>query len=433
MKVIPMSADVAAVIGDGASKLSNHSLLLDKFVAPKKWPGLPKKIDEANRWSMLRLTRDGTSAIQKGLEKAKRDFQKKAGDATKASESAEAAIKALPEFLHTAPIPPSIRDLRVKHTRELARLVETSKKRSTVVCARLRSRLAINLSEGLVQNAGISLDRLTAAPLIPGTAIKGCARAFAIEELKSLQESDPTSLPERFQRFLEVFGYTEADFKSGFTKLHRFGSQPDDHEAAQGLVCFLPASPVSEYEFEIDLTNVHTPKYYQTGKLGDLREEDPRPNPFPTVAAGATFLFSLVLTARGNRNREADAILSDAKRWLVGALEVTGLGAKTGSGHGWFEVVDAPVVSELLASSSLQRTESSTSMSDAEFKAMLERACDAGQREKFLSSDLPVLKQPEYRQRLAQFVQEIENRGGKSIKKMREKDWFLELKKEAQK
>ena len=49
--------------------------------------------------------------------------------------------------------------------------------------AQLQSRLLVNASGCVMENAGLALDRLTGQPFIPGSAVKGCARRMALQTL----------------------------------------------------------------------------------------------------------------------------------------------------------------------------------------------------------------------------------------------------------
>lgn len=435
MRIIPMTADVAEAIGAGASRVDNHSLLIDKLVAPKKWVGMPDvKNDNANRISMLRLAQNGAEIINKELHQAQRAIERNPGNDAKVAENRRIAQETLPLLRDTKPAPANLANLRGRHTASLAYLLRESPHPSISFNATLRSRLAINLSEGLVQNAGISLDRIFSSPLIPGSAVKGCARAFAVSELKACPEDERAEL---FDKFLKVFGYTAADFDASFTKLQRFGKAPDNAEA-QGWVCFLPASPTGGHHLEVDLTNVHIPDYYtKNGEAGEERHlsasgEKPRPNYFPVVAAGITFSFGLALKPRVARHSDAVSILEVAERWLKRALEVVGLGAKTGAGYGWFSV-DAESPAETKdAQTELGSKTPESGLTQKEFDAMVSRAIDGGQRQKFVQNDLPLLQKPENAEWLRQFVAKIDSTGGKSIKKMKESDWFKKLREEVQ-
>ena len=81
---------------------------------------------------------------------------------------------------------------------------------------------------------------------------------------------------------------------------------------------------------------MHYPEYYQSGKTEDLLKESPKPNTFPAVEKGARYAFCIV----ANRMETVDDELFDkARAVLVEAITVSGIGAKTGAGYGWFKDV----------------------------------------------------------------------------------------------
>lgn len=53
---------------------------------------------------------------------------------------------------------------------------------SVTIHARLQARLMVNMSGGVMENAGLCLDRY-GLPYIPGAAVKGCARRMALQAL----------------------------------------------------------------------------------------------------------------------------------------------------------------------------------------------------------------------------------------------------------
>ena len=62
--------------------------------------------------------------------------------------------------------------------------------------ARLQSRLMVNMAGGVFENGGICLDHTSGVPFIPGSAVKGCARRMAIQELLELvTHSEDMDLP----------------------------------------------------------------------------------------------------------------------------------------------------------------------------------------------------------------------------------------------
>jgi CRISPR-associated protein Cmr6 len=346
MARIPIAGDLVSVIGPFAEGVENRSLLLDKFVFHKSWPpeiddrGRPIKWDEATRWSFVRIA-DGASQI----------LSREANEKRRRARSNMVSEENRTRYLGAAQIAESLsrvawdtKDLsllRAKHTRRFISLFRSAfGSRAAIAIGQLEGRLAINLADSLIQNAGICLDRLFGLPFIPGSAVKGVCRHTALEELKAGKGEDRARL---FELFLGVFGTADNDFANGDLQPFRelLGSRPENQ---RGLVCFLPAYPVNEAKVVVDLTNVHYPDYYQTGRPEDLSKERPLPNPFPAVEIGAQFAFCLML----NRPSADAKILEAARRWLESALVVRGLGAKTASGYGWFSL-QPHVLDEIVA------------------------------------------------------------------------------------
>ncbi len=174
-----------------------------------------------------------------------------------------------------------------------------------MVVGKLESRLAVNLADGLLENAGIALDRLLGAPYIPGSAVKGCCAHAAREMVKK------GALQNEILPFI-------------------FGSGSDDSDATRGRVIFLPALPWNEIRIGLDILNPHHDP--NTGK-----ERDPVPVKFPVVETGGRFLFSLLLpeetdSVNGLRRENFQEMMH---KILLEAFDF-GLGAKTAAGHGWF-------------------------------------------------------------------------------------------------
>ena len=55
---------------------------------------------------------------------------------------------------------------------------------SDILFMKLNARLIVNSAVGVIENAGLCLDRFSGLPFIPGSAVKGCARRMAIQRLK---------------------------------------------------------------------------------------------------------------------------------------------------------------------------------------------------------------------------------------------------------
>lgn len=177
---------------------------------------------------------------------------------------------------------------------------------------KLRSRLAINLAEGILENAGICLHPHFGVPMIPGSAVKGITRHAAWLRWKA--------------------GEVEAE---QFTRI--FGSPPDkpDKPESAGTIAFLPALPARSGEhLEVDVLTCHHPNYYSGKTRESPDNENPNPQFFLTVKADTTLRF---LLAPLRRAQPGD--LDQAAAWLSCALTENGAGAKTAAGYGWFEDV----------------------------------------------------------------------------------------------
>lgn len=380
MARIPMSPSVAGLIGNSAEKVENRSLLLEKFSFHKDWGLDGLRANDAHRWSLMRIATGGAAEIRREAERRGADAERPNVDAEKADRLREEARLA-GALARTAPATSDLAELRARHTRRFLGLFQsTCKDRSRALVGKLEGRLAINLADSLMRNAGIALDRLFGLPYVPGSAVKGVTRAIALEELSTAIGSDRERL---FDLFRRVFGTADNDFKPK-RELAAFRDRLGDRPANfRGAVAFLPAYPIDEAKVVVDLTNVHFPTYYQgdrkkeiaPGLPSSLATESPQPNPFPCVEAGARFAFCLVATGAD----KAPLLLESAERWLAHALTVRGLGAKTAAGYGWFSIEPKEVIAALLAEDSrLREAEAQVAKRTAE--AVATAAADAARK-----------------------------------------------------
>jgi CRISPR type III-B/RAMP module RAMP protein Cmr6 len=342
---IPLVGEVSTLIGPAAQHVENRSLLLDKFVFHKNWGLHEIKANDAHRWSLLRISEGGDTVIaheaSKRLQEANRLEQRGQNSNKVARLRVEA--KLANDLAKNAKIPEELANLRASHTRHFLGLFRRAYgDRAAVTIGQLEGRLAINLADSLIQNAGICLDRLFGLPYISGSAVKGVCRHAALEELKAASGS---AREELFDLVVSIFGCAKNDFEPAKPprKQGDKGKPAGDFypfldltkpKDQKGAISFLPAYPVNDARIVVDLTNVHYPDYYRTGQTEELSKENPRPNPFPAVETGAQFAFCLVLNGRNNRPE----LLNYAKRWLEVALTERGLGAKTAAGYGWFSL-----------------------------------------------------------------------------------------------
>jgi CRISPR-associated protein Cmr6 len=226
-------------------------------------------------------------------------------------------------------------------------------------------RFVVGLGAAHVLETGITLHRLFGLPIIPGSALKGAARTWALlklaEELgvpilspteaaaksqtplekfeavilsqesereqaallsQLLQDStipdevpirnlSPQELREKWQPFFEVFGSTER----------------------AGSVIFFDAIPLEVPKFQLDIMNPHYPNYYrEQGGKPPADWESPNPVFFLTVTET---LYRFAIAAR---SEQGNRLLDLAKKWLKGALADLGIGAKTSADYGFWDV-----------------------------------------------------------------------------------------------
>ena len=254
-----------------------------------------------------------------------------------------------------------------------------------ILHARLMSRLMVNLAGGVMENANLLFDRY-GYPLIPGSAVKGCARRMALQTLHdwngalaSAGESsnDDITLPCRAEftdpahmlaAIALIFGWVPEDWTSGgnsdFAWACGGGFQPPcpesitsllavardllpPHPTFAGTIAFLPATTNRDPGLELDVVTPHHTAYYEgKGGFEDAPDtEDPVPVFFPTIAPqkdGDYFTFPLIPLRQGAwascpRVFPNTTPLTLAKLWLTHGLELFGLGAKTNAGYGWFD------------------------------------------------------------------------------------------------
>jgi len=191
---------------------------------------------------------------------------------------------------------------------------------------RAASRVIVGLGAESVLETSIRLHRIYGFPIIPGSALKGLARAYA-ELVEGENENDPLL-------FTDVFGKSPPDAQAG--KVIFFDA--------------IPANP-ADLKLELDVMNPHYAPYYQ-GTQPPADYHNPVPVFFLTIGSDSEFLFTMVAKEQGLADR--------AKEWLTKALTEMGVGAKTVAGYGlWQEIQKAdyglsaehPVAEEIRPSS----------------------------------------------------------------------------------
>lgn len=332
----PISPDVAGVIGEYAESVENRSLLLDKFVLHKSWPMVflnsthpPMRMDDASRWSFIRMAQNGDDFLQREIVNCDRAANgRNANEENREKARVKAGILRCLRPCACRRLPGSLSSQKLLQNRQFVQALSRRPGLTAVVYGELQGRLIVNLSDSLIQNAGICLDRNTGLPYIPGSAVKGVARHVALARLRNGEWS--------IEDFMKGFGSSEADFKAE-GELEKFaGSVLEEERTLKGGIDFLAAIPITEPTIVVDISNVHYPKYYQTGDVSDLKEESPKPNTFPAVEKGVRYAFCIA--ANGMDGIDED-LFKKVREVLVEAITVSGIGAKTGAGYGWFKDV----------------------------------------------------------------------------------------------
>jgi len=166
-------------------------------------------------------------------------------------------------------------------------------------------RVVAGLGAASVLETSITLHPVYGFPIIPGSSLKGLARAYARHSKKVAQDRPDDEID-------AVFG-----FQRGKT-------------AATGKVVFFDAIP-TRLALEPDIMNVHYQEYYE-GKQPPADYLSPNPILFLTAGKDSEFSFALA-SPRGN-----DELLGKAEAWLKGGLAEMGVGAKTMVGYGYFDI-----------------------------------------------------------------------------------------------
>lgn len=94
-------------------------------------------------------------------------------------------------------------------------LGELGLKTEDILFTKLQSRLVVNMAGGVMENVGLCLDRFGMA-YIPGSAVKGCARRMAIQNLfeARVKKGSDDELAKLLVDIALVFGWSKQDWDS---------------------------------------------------------------------------------------------------------------------------------------------------------------------------------------------------------------------------
>lgn len=174
----------------------------------------------------------------------------------------------------------------------------------------------------------MTLHHIYGIPYIPGSAIKGVTRHWAVlkfaEEMSKSENIKFEKAIEKVSKALE--NGEKLDLKIEDLEFNQlieiFGTQKQ-----QGKVIFFDAYPVGEIKLKIDIMNPHYPKYYSEGQP-PADWQNPVPIKFLTIE-NTKFSFYLASKTEDDPNKN---LLNIAEKLLLEALKDYGIGAKTSLG-----------------------------------------------------------------------------------------------------
>jgi len=221
-----------------------------------------------------------------------------------------------------------------------------------------KSRLIVGLGQESVYETSIRLHRNYGVPIIPGSALKGIAKHYAVEKLAETNwkllvsgfENEFATLKlekgmygsmgliqhafDKSKKLLEVLKGLKAKLDSGDLITVEEVAEIFGTIGQEGGVIFFDALPEPDSlqdVFELDIMNPHYQPYYSGSEPpGDWF--DPNPIFFLTVREDVDFNFWIGLRRECNTN-----LLEKTKILLIEALKEVGVGAKTSLGYGRFK------------------------------------------------------------------------------------------------
>jgi len=221
-----------------------------------------------------------------------------------------------------------------------------------------KSRLIVGLGQESVYETSIRLHRNYGVPIIPGSALKGIAKHYAVEKLAETNwkllvsrfENEFATLKlekdvygsmglirhalDKSKKLLEVLKGLKAKLDSGDLITVEEVAEIFGTLEQEGRVIFFDALPEPnnlQDVFELDIMNSHYQPYYSGSEPpGDWF--DPNPIFFLTIREGVVFNFWI-----WQKSEHYSNLLKKTKILLIEALKEVGVGAKTSLGYGRFE------------------------------------------------------------------------------------------------
>ncbi|MDZ7816534.1 MAG: type III-B CRISPR module RAMP protein Cmr6 [Planctomycetota bacterium] len=210
--------------------------------------------------------------------------------------------------------------------------------------ATLETPMALHLSRSNgLENAGICMHPTYCVPFLPGSGLKGLARAYAETVVRYM--SDEKKKKEARTEMERIFGYADEERRQALVGNKKVKPEYDSDgniiKNRSGSVVFHDSLPETSVKLATEITNCHHMKYYGASHEGHDKVplpgdwENPNLVYYPVISAGCAFRFAVTPTSR---TKEGE--LKKARQWLQGALISPGVGGKTSQGFGRFTIVE---------------------------------------------------------------------------------------------
>lgn len=234
------------------------------------------------------------------------------------------------------------------------------------------SPLVVGLGQSTTLETAVTLHPLYGFPYIPGSSVKGVARAaafYAIAEqlgvpgldnetyltyrdngrsspFKLLQDVLEADDKEKWPNVPALAELLKDNFVSNKNLANDLGQLADVKLFRQvfgwlgqaGQLIFYDAMPAEMPRLTVEVMTPHFPKYYSQAEA-PTDADSPNPVTLLTVASGTPFLFAI---GWRYHHKTLETAVSQTAKWLVKGLQTLGMGGKTSSGYGFFVRAEPP-------------------------------------------------------------------------------------------
>lgn len=205
-------------------------------------------------------------------------------------------------------------------------------------------RIVVGLGGVHPYETSMVLHHVYGVPYIPGSALKGVTRHYALSRFavecvsKGIRSDyykcisyldDMLSQGKCLDEFRDVVISHDISFED---LISIFGDTEE-----KGGICFLDAFPIGGIKLEIDIINPHYSEYYMNNKP-PTDWQTPVPVKFLTLGRESIFRFALCTRKARGTSVNTSTLLNKAVQLLKGAITSFGVGAKTSLGYGIFKL-----------------------------------------------------------------------------------------------